>query len=568
MSHGLWYAHVNGQELGPISAQELLCMVREGTVRRDTLVRQNPSDEWTRAANIEGLFPDSSLSLPTHPVRHSSIPVSDGRDRLPDRKARIWLWIGVALASLFLIAVWAAVARRIGVEQRRRQVAEVIQAQAERAEAKAALARPGDAIGQYRQEIRSFVGHTDIVKAVAFSPDGRYLLSGGGSINFQRDRVAATTEKEASSPKPTSPGGEDNLPSTEVEEHTGESSVRVWDVNTGKQLKSLPGHLDMVGAVAFSPDGSRAITADIAGLAILWDTRSWRKLQTFHGLQRERYGLGETRSIEAVAFSPDGRLGVLAGWGYDEGRSSANYDKNPHLILWDLASGEETTRAGENDSRRSYFDRPVFVDALHSAAYTHDGAYIIAGASGSNAGMYYYSKSGAVYRAVGSTAPKARVLNRDLRDPDKFVYEIEDRNFGSSGHDSPSASFVATAISPDSQRAVSADTLSRLCLWGFHPDPKKPELGVDRIAQIDLSDRPVRCLAYSPIGQYFATGGDDLLLWHGARNELEVAWELGPRATGTFAAKPFHVHSLAFSPDGKYIAAGCDDHLIRLWKVP
>lgn len=570
MSHGSWYAHIDGQEHGPVSVQDLLRMVREGTVRRDTLVRQDPASEWTRAANVEGLFPDASLALPAHPVRHTSIPVVDGRDRLSGRIYRVWLAIGVALASLLLVFVWIAVAKRITVEKKRerdaQEFADATSAANNLREANALRLPEADA---YRKEIRCYVGHTDIVKAVAFSPDGRYFLSGGGSINFRRggpDEEQATAPPKQAAKQPAQ--DEVTRSSDELEEHAGEYSVRVWEVATGQQLRALKGHLVMVGAVAFSADGRFALSADVGGTAILWDARQWRPIRQFRGVERERLGLGETRAINAVCFSPDGRHAVLAGWGYDEGRSSANYDKNPHLILWDLQTGQEVTRTDPDGSRRSYFDRPVFVDELHSAGYTADGAYLIAGASGSNAGMYYYGRTGAVYRATGTTSSKARVLNRDLRDPDTFVYDLEDRNFGSSGHDAPSASFVSTAISPDGHRAVSADTKGRLCLWAFYPEPQKPELGVSRLSQIDLSDRPIRCLAYSPTGKYFATGGDDLFLWHGTRDELEVAWELGPRPTGTFRAKAFHIHSVAFSPDGRYLAAGCDDYVIRLWKVP
>lgn len=538
-------------------------MVREGIVRRDTLVRQASDTEWTRAANVAGLFADPALALPGRPRSPMSIPVLDGRDRLPDQGTSRWLWISVLVACLVLVVVWLAVARQMAQKQRRRQGLPPVVA--------SAIPQPPLSPDQRteprdvcRNEVRTLVGHTDIVKALAFSPDGRLLLSGEGSIQFQREKAMAESPKHESDLERR----EGTSASPEVEEHSGGFCVRVWEVETGRRLQALKGHRAMVSAVAFSPDGRYALSADNAGIAILWDTRNWTELHRFLGSAREQYGLGETRAINAVAFSPDSRRAVLAGWGYDEGRSSANYDKNPHLVLWSIETGEELTRTDKNDTRQSYFDGPAFVDELHSAAYTPNGKYVVTGASGSNAGMYYYRDDGTVYRAAGDAAPKSRVLRRDHRNPDRFVYEVEDRNFGSSGHDSPSASFVSTALSPDGRRAVSADTLSRVCLWVFTPVADKPEMGVGRISQMDLLDRPVRCVAFSPIGQYIATGGEDLLLWHGTRDELEVARELGPTATGTFQAKPFHIHSLAFSPNGQYLAAGCDDHRIRLWKVP
>lgn len=540
-------------------------MVRDGIVRRDTLVRPASAREWTRAANVTGLFPDSAMALPDRPVACPiASPVPDGRNPLFGQAAHKWLWAGIVLACVVLVVVWLAVARQMVQKQSRLQSESPVAAST--SHPSSTPAKHASTAKVDRNEVRTLIGHTDIVKAVAFSPDGHLLLSGGGAIHFQREKEtgeAHEPKQDSSTAKPDEP-----VNSTELEDHSGDYCLRVWEVETGRQLKALNGHLAMISAVAFSPSGQYALSADNAGTAILWDTRAWREVHRFRGLAREQYGLGETRTINAVAFSPDSRRAVLVGWGYDEGRASANYDKNPHLILWDVETGEEVTRTDESGGRCSYFICPEFIDALHSAAFTPNGEYLVAGASGSNAGMYYGCSNGSVHQAVGSLSLNPRILNRDPRNPDRFTYELEDRNFDSSGHDAPSASFVATAVSPDGRRVVSADTLGRLCLWNFNPVPANPEKGVNRISQIDLLDRPVRCVAYSPAGRYIATGGDDLFLWHGTRDELEVAWELGPRAEGTFRAKPFHIHSLAFSPRGTYLAAGCDDHRIRLWRTP
>jgi WD40 repeat protein len=131
--------------------------------------------------------------------------------------------------------------------------------------------------------VRRFDGHTGIVNAVAFSPDGKMALSGaaGGS---------------AADP----------------------SYVILWDVASGQQIRAFKGHRDAVSAVAFTPDGQNALTASSDRTLILWDVATGQVIRTFEG---------HGAKVRALAISPDGKM-IVSG---DEQRT---------IILWDLATGE------------------------------------------------------------------------------------------------------------------------------------------------------------------------------------------------------------------------------------
>jgi WD40 repeat protein/serine/threonine protein kinase len=100
------------------------------------------------------------------------------------------------------------------------------------------------------------VGHTDMIQSLAFSPDGRRLVSAG------KDR-----------------------------------SVRIWDTATAAQLMVLGGHTDEVFAAVFHPDGRRVASAGRDGAILVWDLATAAEVARLQG---------HTNYVFSLAFSPDG----------------------------------------------------------------------------------------------------------------------------------------------------------------------------------------------------------------------------------------------------------------------
>jgi WD40 repeat protein len=129
--------------------------------------------------------------------------------------------------------------------------------------------------------LRHWKDHQDIVFALAVSSDGHFALSGGGS------QFDTASNKFV-------PGKKDYR-------------VRLYDLRSGKLVRSLQGHTNVVQAVAFSPDGRHAVTGSMDGTARVWDVASGRLLR-----QSDGHKLG----VRALAVSPDGRyylVGSAAG---------------------------------------------------------------------------------------------------------------------------------------------------------------------------------------------------------------------------------------------------------------
>src|SRR5205085_3494273 len=76
-----------------------------------------------------------------------------------------------------------------------------------------------------------------------------------------------------------------------------QGEVTVWEVATGKEVRSFAGHAERVGTVAWSPDGRMLATGSGDRTLRLWEVAS--------GAERAKFAHGGW--VRSVAFSPDGR---------------------------------------------------------------------------------------------------------------------------------------------------------------------------------------------------------------------------------------------------------------------
>jgi uncharacterized caspase-like protein len=128
------------------------------------------------------------------------------------------------------------------------------------------------------------------VHALAFSPDGRLLVS----------------------------GGHDHL-------------VRLWSTATGAQVRVFTGHSDDVSAVVFSRDGQTLASSGVYQQVILWDVQTGAQLRTLPTFQ----GAASFR-VDALAFSPDGKSLVAGVVPMVSAVGGA--------LLWDLANSATPQR--------------------------------------------------------------------------------------------------------------------------------------------------------------------------------------------------------------------------------
>ncbi|MDA2913255.1 WD40 repeat domain-containing serine/threonine-protein kinase [Acidobacteriia bacterium AH_259_A11_L15] len=199
----------------------------------------------------------------------------------------------------------------------------------ERSEETAPPTRPPIRVVPNFDLTRTLTDHTDTVYAVVFSPDGRWLASGSGDNSVKLWDVATGRQVRVLLGHVAFVGGVAFSPDGRWLASAGgfkDHTVKLWEVATGREVRTLRGHTDTVWTVAFSPDGRWLASAGNDGTIMLWEVATGRELHTLQG---------HTQPIMSVVFSPDGRWLV-----------SGSYDDT--IKLWDVATGTEVRTVGRH----------------------------------------------------------------------------------------------------------------------------------------------------------------------------------------------------------------------------
>jgi WD40 repeat protein len=413
---------------------------------------------------------------------------------------------------------------------------------------------------------------------IAWAPDGKYFAVTSPTGIYMFDAVTLEEIKIIASGAETyviafSPDG------TILASGASDFTIKLWDVASGNEIRSLVGHTNFIGRLAFSPKGDLLVSMAYEQPVKLWDVASGREL----------YTLDASSGARSIAISPDG--GILAVTGFGEA-----------ITLWDLSSGTELrtisrkSGGGSEDGAASVafspdgkllasgYDKGMIVlwdaatweelqsltgspNGIYNLAFSPDGTFLASntydepvklwdiasgkehGTLGENQNMWYqpFSSDGKIISSSGF--PDGTITVWDAASGKELSTLEWASGGGSSIAISPDGKMLASGTSSGSVSLFDVTTGQLVRTWQAHTG--------DNIYTIE-----VKSIAFSPDGTLLASGSlDSTKLWDVASGKelssmvgQQLGWGGGPPC-------------VTFSPDGKILAFGAKGGQVILWDV-
>jgi WD40 repeat protein len=433
----------------------------------------------------------------------------------------------------------------------------------------------------YRGEQSRLRGHAGAVTAVAFSPDDKLIAS-------------ASADK----------------------------TVKLWDVMTGKEVRSLAGHTARVTAVTFSQDGKLLASAGVDRAVKLWNPTTGQKLGEFEGhtgpvtdlvfspdgqrlasasedksvrvwdagtVQATLVFTRHPSPVQGVAFSPDGKWIASVSGFISPDQWAGNRGVFGNLVLWDAITGREVFSAADGIDRTCVAFSP---DGKRLATGEFTRGPVDQGPVKSTVRVWNLETRASVLALEGhkdsitrvAFCPSGKKLASSSLDNTLKLWDAATGKEAFTFHEEAGA--LGLSFSPDGVRLASGSGDHTVKLWA----PPAPEASIHRPTGL-----PVNHVVFSPDGQRLAgSSGGQIQVWEvgtgkkvvgsPGRSFQRVAWSpdgnliaLG-RKGEVFDSRTaqvrlivdvklegHHLLGVAFSPDGKSLAGSCGMDGVQVW---
>lgn len=372
-------------------------------------------------------------------------------------------------------------------------------------------------------------GHSERSDGLAFSHDSKYLASASTDSTI---RIwDATTGNElrvlaghASAVRTVTFSADGKL----LASGGADGKVKIWDVTTGRELTSLAGHKGRVNAVAFSRDSKLLASGGVDNSIKLWDVSAQTNTRTLDG---------HSGWVTSLVFSVNGQQLI-----------SGSADKS--IKLWDVATGQATqTIAAHRES-------------ISNLALNANGDLLVSGGADSAVRAWRLPQLNAE-PAFNFNFPTGRIVALNFTADGQNILAVSSERI-SQRFNLASRSAIQLSAEPERLEKYEAAAFSTdgksLALCVGTREIEVHNLGnFNNAIKLDSRANPVRAVAFSEDGRWFATGNQDtsVTLWDA----------FAGRVIGNFVGNAGSVNAVAFSPDSQTLASGSRGGIVRLLDV-
>ncbi|WP_016950520.1 hypothetical protein [Anabaena sp. PCC 7108] len=375
------------------------------------------------------------------------------------------------------------------------------------------------------REILALLGHSDWVYSVAWSGDGLSLASGSFDNtvklwDVQSGDCVQTLEGHGSGVRSVAWSGDDQTLASGSDDHT----VKLWDVQTGECLRTLQGHSDWVYSVAWSGDDQTLASGSVDTTVKLWDVQTGYCVGTLQG---------HSGAVWSVAWNGDGL--TLA---------SSSGDNT--VKLWDVQSGD-CVRTLEGHSSE-----------VISVVWSGDGLTLASGSDDHTVKLWDVQTGDCLRTLQGHSSGVISVvwsgdgltLASGSYDQTVKLWDVQTADCLRTleGHSSGVRSVV---WSGDGLTLVSSSRDNTVKLWDVQSG--------DCIATFEGHSNWVNSVVWN---------GDGLTLASGSHDKTVKLWDVqSGDCIATFEGHSNWVNSVVWSGDGLTLASGSFDKTVKLWDV-
>ncbi len=404
------------------------------------------------------------------------------------------------------------------------------------------------------------IGHAGGLESIAFSPDGKYILTGSTDNTAKLWNIHGheiqTFSGHSSGVNSVafSPDGKQVLTGSR------DSTAILWELN-GKAIQTFAGHKGLIESVAFSPDGKQVLTGGRDNKTKLWSLDG-QVIQTFHG---------QTKDVNSVAFSPDGKQILTSSkdstamlWSLDgtilqtfsghkgkvksavfspDGKQILTSSDDKTSKLWSLDGRVVQTFSGHNDQ-------------VNAAVFSPDGSLILTGSHDLTARLWkrdgkvvqtFTGPIGTPTRTTVVFSPDGKYVLTGSKEGIATLWDLKGKTIQTfEGH---STGICSAAFSPDGKRMLAGSVDGAAKLW----DPNERDLRTYK-GHTDW----VTSVAFS-------TAADANQILTGSKDYTAKLWDIKSGKPQTFE-NPDAVTSVAFSSAGDQILTGSGTEA-KLWSL-